>query len=110
MSCRTPLIPKQEKLPKYQIDNKPDKKPKLEVASWQEEVDGKQVTQFAFIDEADHKTTESLDAAKKKILEKFKGLEECKDPTYHYEVNCLEYRHGTGFRLLVACMFHSIRN
>ncbi|WP_312734635.1 hypothetical protein, partial [Escherichia coli] len=68
---------------KYQIDNKPDKKPKLEVASWQEEVDGKQVTQFAFIDEADHKTTESLDAAKKKILEKFKGLEECKDPTYH---------------------------
>lgn len=81
---------------KYQIDNKPDKKPKLEVASWQEEVDGKQVTQFAFIDEADHKTTESLDAAKKKILEKFKGLEECKDPTYHYEVNCLEYRPGTG--------------
>ncbi|EPR3745526.1 Accessory colonization factor AcfD, partial [Escherichia coli] len=81
---------------KYQIDNKPDKKPKLEVASWQEEVDGKQVTQFAFIDEADHKTTESLDAAKKKILEKFKGLEECKDSTYHYEINCLEYRPGTN--------------
>ncbi|WP_129965922.1 lipoprotein metalloprotease SslE [Escherichia coli] len=81
---------------KYQIDNKPDKKPKLEVASWQEEVDGEQVTQYAFIDEADYKTPELLAAAKKRILDAFPGLEECKDPDYHYEVNCLEYRPGTG--------------
>ncbi|WP_137646719.1 lipoprotein metalloprotease SslE [Escherichia albertii] len=80
---------------KYQIDNKPDKKPKLEVASWQEEVNGKQVTQFAFIDEADHKTTESLAAAKKRILDAFPGLKECTDSTYHYEINCLERRPGT---------------
>ncbi|MXF04227.1 hypothetical protein FQ041_26165, partial [Escherichia coli] len=81
---------------KYQIDNKPDKKPKLEVASWQEEVEGKQVTRYAFIDEAEYTTKESLDAAKKKILDTFKGLKECTDPTYHYEVNCLEYRPGTN--------------
>lgn len=81
---------------KYQQENKPDDKPKLEVASWQEEVEGKQVTQFAFIDEADHKTPESLAAAKKRILDAFPGLEECKDSDYHYEVNCLEYRPGTG--------------
>lgn len=58
---------------KYQIDNKPDKKPKLEVASWQEEVDGEQVTQYAFIDEADYKTPELLAAAKKRILDAFLG-------------------------------------
>lgn len=81
---------------KYQIDNKPDKKPKLEVASWQEEVDGEQVTQYAFIDEADYKTPELLAAAKKRILDAFPGLEECKDPDYHYEVNCLEYRPRHG--------------
>ncbi|WP_179322728.1 hypothetical protein, partial [Escherichia coli] len=52
---------------KYQIDNKPDKKPKLEVASWQEEVDGEQAAQYAFIDEADYKTPELLAAAKKRI-------------------------------------------
>ncbi|TGC02887.1 lipoprotein metalloprotease SslE [Escherichia sp. E2661] len=81
---------------KYQIDNKPDKKPKLEVASWQEEVDGEQVTQYAFIDVAKHPTDESLKAAKDKIFAAFPGLKECKDSTYHYEVNCLEYRPGTG--------------
>ncbi|HHX5351470.1 TPA: lipoprotein metalloprotease SslE [Escherichia coli] len=81
---------------KYQIDNKPDKKPKLEVASWQEEVDGEQVTQYAFIDVAKHPTDESLKAAKDKIFAAFPGLKECKDPDYHYEVNCLEYRPGTG--------------
>ncbi len=49
---------------KYQQDNKPDDKPKLEVASWQEEVEGKQVTRYAFIDEAEYTTEESLgDAA-----------------------------------------------
>ncbi len=58
---------------KYQIDNKPDKKPKLEVASWQEEVDGKQVTRYAFIDEAEYKTEESLEAAKAKIFGSFLG-------------------------------------
>lgn len=110
MRCRTPLILRQAKLRKYQIDNKPDKKPKLEVASWQEEVDGEQVTQYAFIDEADYKTPELLAAAKKRILDAFPWLEECKDSDYHYEVNCLEYRLARGFRLLVACMFHSIRN
>lgn len=56
---------------KYQQDNKPDDKPKLEVASWQEEVEGKQVTRYAFIDEAEFKTKESLEAAKAKIFEKF---------------------------------------
>lgn len=81
---------------KYQTDNKPDKKPNLEVASWLEDVDGKQETRYAFIDEADHKTPESLAAAKKKILDAFPGLQECKDSTYHYEINCLEYRPGTG--------------
>ncbi|HEI1643189.1 TPA: SslE/AcfD family lipoprotein zinc metalloprotease, partial [Escherichia coli] len=45
---------------KYQQDNKPDDKPKLEVASWQEEVEGKQVTRYAFIDEAEYTTEESL--------------------------------------------------
>lgn len=54
------------------MDNKPDKKPKLEVASWQEEVDGEQVTQYAFIDEADYKTPELL-AAAKRILDAFPG-------------------------------------
>ena len=80
---------------KYQQENKPDDKPKLEVASWLEDVDGKQVKRYAFIDEAEHETNESLEAAKAKIIKAFPGLEECKDPTYHYEVNCLEYRPGT---------------
>ncbi|MES0229616.1 M60 family peptidase N-terminal accessory domain-containing protein, partial [Citrobacter braakii] len=43
-----------------------------------------------------YKTPELLAAAKKRILDAFPGLEECKDPDYHYEVNCLEYRPGTG--------------
>ena len=64
--------------------------------SWQEEVDGEQVTQYAFIDVAKHPTDESLKAAKDKIFAAFPGLKECKDPDYHYEVNCLEYRPGTG--------------
>ncbi|ENK6893090.1 lipoprotein metalloprotease SslE [Escherichia albertii] len=81
---------------KYQVENKPDDKPKLEVASWLEEVDGKQVTQYAFIDVAKHTTDESLKAAKDKIFAAFPGLEECKDPNYHYEINCLEFRPGTG--------------
>ncbi|AUY86445.1 Accessory colonization factor AcfD [Escherichia coli] len=81
---------------KYQQENKPDDKPKLEVASWLEDVDGKQVKRYAFIDEAEHETNESLEAAKAKIIKAFPGLEECKDPTYHYEVNCLEYRPGTN--------------
>ncbi|HBV8640381.1 TPA: lipoprotein metalloprotease SslE, partial [Escherichia coli] len=80
---------------KYQEEGKPDDKPKLEVASWQEDVDGKQVTRYAFIDEAEHSTEESLEAAKAKIFEKFPGLQECKDSTYHYEINCLERRPGT---------------
>ncbi|HAM6588733.1 lipoprotein metalloprotease SslE [Escherichia coli] len=81
---------------KYQQENKPDDKPKLELASWLEDVDGKQVKRYAFIDEAEHETNESLEAAKAKIIKAFPGLEECKDPTYHYEVNCLEYRPGTN--------------
>ncbi|HAW0185451.1 TPA: SslE/AcfD family lipoprotein zinc metalloprotease [Escherichia coli] len=81
---------------KYQVENKPDDKPKLEVASWLEDVDGKQETRYAFIDEADHKTEDSLKAAKEKIFAAFPGLKECTNPAYHYEVNCLEYRPGTG--------------
>ncbi|EPC1237915.1 SslE/AcfD family lipoprotein zinc metalloprotease [Escherichia coli] len=69
---------------KYQVENKPDDKPKLEVASWLEDVDGKQETRYAFIDEADHKTEDSLKAAKAKIFEKFPGLKECKDPTIQF--------------------------
>ena len=80
---------------KYQQENKPDDKPKMEVASWLEDVNGKQETRYAFIDEAEHKTKESLEAAKAKILEKFPGLQECTDSTYHYEINCLERRPGT---------------
>ncbi len=53
--------------------NKPDDKPKLEVASWLEDVDGKQETRYAFIDEADHKTEDSLKAAKEKIFAAFPG-------------------------------------
>ncbi|MEC9494374.1 MULTISPECIES: lipoprotein metalloprotease SslE [Escherichia] len=81
---------------KYQEENKPDDKPKLEVASWLEDVDGKQVKRYAFIDEAEHETKESLEAAKAKIIKAFPGLEVCKDPDYHYEINCLEHRPGTG--------------
>ncbi|EGY0316932.1 SslE/AcfD family lipoprotein zinc metalloprotease [Escherichia coli] len=81
---------------KYQVENKPDDKPKLEVASWLEDVDGKQETRYAFIDEADHKTEDSLKAAKEKIFAAFPGLKECTNSAYHYEVNCLEYRPGTG--------------
>ncbi len=80
---------------KYKQDNKPDDKPKLEFASWKEEVEGKQVTRYAFIDEAEYTTEESLEAAKAKIFEKFPVLQECKDSTYHYEINCLERRPGT---------------
>lgn len=56
---------------KYQEEGKPDDKPKLEVASWLEDVDGEQVKRYAFIDEAEFKTKESLEAAKAKIFEKF---------------------------------------
>lgn len=80
----------------YQAENKPDDKPKLEVASWLEDVNGKQQTQYAFIDIASHKTQESLNQAKQKILNKFEGLKECQDSSYHYEINCLEYRPGTN--------------
>ncbi|MEI9004604.1 hypothetical protein, partial [Pseudomonas aeruginosa] len=31
-----------------------------------------------------------------KIFAAFPGLKECTNPAYHYEVNCLEYRPGTG--------------
>ncbi|XNM57444.1 hypothetical protein ACLK1S_18360 [Escherichia coli] len=60
----------------YQVENKPDDKPKLEVASWLEDVDGKQETRYAFIDEADHKTEDSLKAANNKIFAAFPGLKE----------------------------------
>ncbi|EOX8193669.1 SslE/AcfD family lipoprotein zinc metalloprotease [Escherichia coli] len=80
----------------YQINHTPDKKPNLEVASWQEDVDGKQVTNYAFIDVAQYQTEEALNTAKQKIFKAFPGLKECTDPTYHYEVNCLEYRPGSG--------------
>lgn len=56
---------------KYQQDNKPDDKPKLEVASWQEEVEGKQVTRYAFIDEAEFKTKSLWRLQRQKSLRSF---------------------------------------
>lgn len=95
---------------KYQVENKPDDKPKLEVASWLEDVDGKQETRYAFIDEADHKTEDSLKAAKAKIFEKFPGLKECMTQLTTTRSTVWNIVLARGFRLLVACMFHSIRN
>lgn len=109
----------------YQKDNKPDDKPSLELASWQEE-DGatnKFLTKYAFIDADDfeagnddtqrrYKVSENnsnynssfkgktLREAKDLILGKFDGLKECSreknSSPYDYEINCLEQREGSG--------------
>ncbi|MBY5979170.1 SslE/AcfD family lipoprotein zinc metalloprotease [Ferrimonas balearica] len=82
----------------YQEQNKPDDKPKLEVAKWTETgADGQPVTHVAFIDERE---SQDVAADKARILAAFTredgspAYQECRDPNYHYEVNCLEYRPG----------------
>lgn len=84
----------------YQLNNKPDDKPKLELAQWSETgADGKTVTHSAYIDERESK---DIQADKAKVLAAFKKTDgtpaysECTNPDYHYEVNCLEYRPGNG--------------
>lgn len=87
----------------YQLQGKPDDKPKLEVASWTETNDqGEQIKHLAYIDVANSK---DIAADKARILNAFKKADdslaysECKDSNYHYEVNCLEYRPGNGIAL-----------
>ncbi|MBY6186591.1 SslE/AcfD family lipoprotein zinc metalloprotease [Marinobacter hydrocarbonoclasticus] len=89
----------------YQEQNKPDDKPKLEMARWTEPGDdGQPVSHVAFIDEAGL-TAAEIDQAKARILDAFSkadgspAYQECRDPNYHYEVNCLEYRPGNGIAL-----------
>lgn len=87
----------------YQLNNKPDDKPELELAHWTETgEDGQPVTHAAYIDEAESK---DIEADKARVLAAFKKADgtqaysECKDPNYHYEVNCLEYRPGNGIQV-----------
>ncbi|WP_332838572.1 SslE/AcfD family lipoprotein zinc metalloprotease [Photobacterium carnosum] len=76
-------------------NNKPDDKPKLEVAKKVITNDeGKNETVVAFIDTF-NKTPEQINIAKQQLLDEF-GYQECQLSDYHYEVNCLEYRPGTG--------------
>ena len=84
----------------YKLENKPDDKPSLRFASWTETAaDGKVNRYDAFIDENQSK---DLAADKARILNAFKktdgtpAYQECKDPNFHYEINCLEYRPGNG--------------
>lgn len=91
---------------KYIVENRPDDKPKLEVARWTEvDEEGNSKEQLAFIDEASFYKDGQLDnaaltIAKNRILDAFKDAsgkrvyEECKNSEYHYEINCLEYRPG----------------
>ncbi|MCL1039860.1 SslE/AcfD family lipoprotein zinc metalloprotease [Shewanella submarina] len=86
----------------YQEQNKPDDKPQLELAHWTESgEDGQPVNHPAFIDEAG-KTDAEIQAEKTRVLAAFTKADgtpayaECKDPNYHYEINCLEYRPGNG--------------
>ena len=79
-------------------NNKPDDKPKLEVAKKVITNDeGKNETVVAFIDTF-NKTPEQIDIAKQQLLSEF-GYQECQLSDYHYEVNCLEYRPGTGIAI-----------
>ncbi|QDF65360.1 DUF4092 domain-containing protein [Shewanella sp. SNU WT4] len=87
----------------YQENDKPDDKPKLEVAKWSETNDKGDIVEItAFIDEASSK---DIAADKERILKAFtddKGnrlYQECTDSSYHYEINCLEYRPGTNIPL-----------
>lgn len=106
---------------KYIVENRPDDKPKLEVASWVEsEAGDKLITHYAFIDESQHWKKDisgkiiynvagkpevdnaSLSLAKNKVLDAFKNssgqraYSECKNSEFHYEINCLEYRPGNS--------------
>lgn len=101
------------------LDGKPDKKPKLEVASYAEKNDkGESVVRKAYIREEDYFVrdkhgkvdysngypvvdTKGLHKAINDLLSKFevegkRTYELCKLPEYHYEINCLEYRPGNG--------------
>ena len=76
-------------------NNKPDDKPKLEVANKTiTNDDGTNVELLAFIDTY-NKELSQIDIEKQQLLDEF-GYPECKLGDYHYEVNCLEYRPGTG--------------
>ncbi|MCD9466865.1 SslE/AcfD family lipoprotein zinc metalloprotease [Photobacterium iliopiscarium] len=76
-------------------NTKPDEKPTLEVAKKVITNDeGKNETVVAFIDTF-NKTSEQINIAKQQLLDEF-GYQECQLSDYHYEVNCLEYRPGTG--------------
>ena len=76
-------------------NNKPDDKPKLEVAKKTiTNDDGTNVELLAFIDTY-NKTPAQISTEKQQLLDEF-GYPECKLGDYHYEVNCLEYRPGTG--------------
>ncbi|MGL5359562.1 MAG: DUF4092 domain-containing protein, partial [Shewanella sp.] len=84
----------------YQLNNKPDDKPTLELAQWTESgEDGKPVTRVAYIDES---LSKDIEADKARVLAAFKKADgtpayrECTNANYHYEVNCLEYRPGNG--------------
>ncbi|PSU23294.1 Accessory colonization factor AcfD [Photobacterium kishitanii] len=78
--------------------NKPDDKPKLEVAKKVITNDkGENETVVAFIDTY-NKTPSEIDAEKQKLMAVF-GYQECRLSDYHYEVNCLEYRPGTGIAI-----------
>ncbi len=87
---------------RYKEQNKPDDKPKLEVAQWTElNTEGQYVTKSAFIDE-EGKTDKQIAEEKARILAAFtktdgsQAYAECTNPNYHYEINCLEYRPGNG--------------
>ena len=76
-------------------NNKPDDKPKLEVAKKTiTNDDGTNVELLAFIDTY-NKELSQIDIEKQQLLDEF-GYPECKLGDYHYEVNCLEYRPETG--------------
>ncbi|MCP4954356.1 MAG: SslE/AcfD family lipoprotein zinc metalloprotease [Photobacterium aquimaris] len=81
-------------------NNKPDDKPTLAVAKKVITNDkGDNETVVAFIDTYNKKSSE-IEAEKQKLLAIFSdgefGYQECRLSDYHYEVNCLEYRPGTG--------------
>ncbi|MCD9469587.1 Accessory colonization factor AcfD [Photobacterium phosphoreum] len=76
-------------------NNKPDDKPKLEVAKKTiTNDDGTNVELLAFIDTY-NKTPAQISTEKQQLLNEF-GYQECQLSDYHYEVNCLEYRPETG--------------
>lgn len=79
-------------------NDKPDDKPTLAVAKKVITNDkGENETVVAFIDTY-NKTPSEIDAEKQKLMAVF-GYQECRLSDYHYEVNCLEYRPGTGIAI-----------